>query len=343
MKPAVLRAAVILAAATASLPVFAADAPSAITPPPAALWRSLPKVALSRIPSAKSAPAALPGSQRAEGVWVVKPKWMQSRDDTAFASIVGSEVLAKELRTGQYSAHDNDVCITTSGMTSTGDDDEHASDWSSQMQSQAQINWQPPHSTDNAWLATHHPPRVTAVHFERLVQGEDGSATLEYRDAWVDPVTLGSRLIGKGALPLARVATGPTGLAVYAAREKDAVELVVRAGASPSNEPGVSQVVHNISAQLPLPFNFGQSDCGFLRTALPVDESDGAEMLTITTEAITGFTDRAPGPAGPTMRPRTARKRALLVHASATRSSADPDPVLSIALGWSGREDEFQF
>ncbi len=91
-----------------------------------------------------------------------------------------------------------------------------------------------------------------------------------------------------------------------------------------------------------MPYNFGQSDCGFLRATLPV-EPDSAEMLTITTFAITGFTDRAPGPAGPTERPRTAKKRALLVHASATRSSVDPDPVLSVALGWSGREDEFQF
>jgi hypothetical protein len=338
-----IRAAVVLAAVTASLPVLAEDAPSAKTPPPTALWRSLPTIALTHIPSPKSAPAALLGGQRAEGVWVVKPKWMQSRDDTAYASIVGSEVLAKELRTGQYAAHDNDVCITTSGMTSVSDDDDRASDWSSQMQSQVQVNWQPPHSTDNPWTLAHHPPRVTAVHLERLVRGEDGNATLEYRDAWVDPVTLGSRLIGKGALGLVRVATGPTGLAVYAAREKGAVQLVVQAGASPSDEPGVSQVVHNISAQLPTPFNFGQSDCGFLRTALPVEESDGDEMLTITTEAITGVTDRTPGPAGVTTRPRTARKRALLVHASATRSSADPDPVLSIALGWSGREDEFQF
>jgi hypothetical protein len=341
MKRAVLRAAVVLAAATASLPVLA-DVPATKILPPTALWGSLPTAALTHIPFSRSAPAAIARGEHAPGVWVVKPKWMQPYQDRATASVVGSEALADELRTGQSKARDNDVCLTESGMPAVADDVDQSKDWSSQIQSQTQISWQPPRRADNAWTVAHRPLRVAAVHLEKLVRDDDGGASLEYRDAWVDPVTMGSRLITSGVLHFARVATGPTGLVVYAARDKDVVHFVVEPGASPSDEPMLRNVVRSVSAQLPQPFNFGNSDCGFLRATLPAT-ADSAEMATVTTTAITGITIPPPRTDGPNERPRTARRRTLLVHASATRSSVDPEPVLSIAMGWSGREDEFQF
>jgi hypothetical protein len=342
MRRAVVRAAIVLAAASASLPVLAADVPSTKVLPPTALWGSLPTAPLTHIPYSKSAPAAIARGEHAPGVWLVKPKWMQSSEDRATASAVGSEALADDLRTGQYKAHDNDVCLTVAMMPAVADDVDQAKDWSSQMQSQTQFTWQPPRRSDNAWTIAHRPLRVAAVHLEKLVRDDGGGASLEYRDAWVDPVTMGSRLITSGALHLARVATGPTGLVVYAARDKDVVHFVVEPGASPSDEPTLRNVVRQVSAQLPQPLNFGNSDCGFLRATLPA-ASDSAEMATVTTTAITGVTIPPPRTDGSNERPRTARRRTLLVHASATRSSVDPEPVLSVALGWSGREDEFQF
>jgi hypothetical protein len=342
MKRSVLRAAVVLAAATASLPVLAADVPSTKILAPTALWGSLPTVAMTHIPLSRSAPAAIARGEHAPGVWLVKPKWMQPYEDRATASVVGSETLADELRTGQYKGRDNDVCLALSAMPAVADDVDQARYWSSQMQSQTQFSWQPPWRSDNAWTVAHRPLRVAAVHLEKLVRDDDGGASLDYRDVWVDPVTMGSRAITSGVLHLARVATGPTGLVVYAARDKDVVHFVVEPGASPSDEPTLRNVVRNVSAQLPQPFNFGSSDCGFLRATLPAT-ADSAEMATVTTTAITGITIPPPRTDGSNERPRTARRRTLLVHASATQSSVDPEPVLSIAMGWSGREDEFQF
>lgn len=337
MRRAVVRAAVVLAAATTSLPVLADDAPAKVLTP-TALWGSLPTSRLSHIPPSRSAPSALSPGERAEGVWLVRPKWMQSnRDYRATALVVGSDLLAREVVSGQSTSHDNDVCLTTSAMPAVVDDPDLPKDWPSDMPSQATISWQPPQRGDNAWSIVHRPLRVTAIHFERLVRTDEGATSIEYRDAWVDPVSLGSRLIGTGVLPLARVASGPAGLAVYVARDEDVVHFVVEPGASPSDEPALRGAARNLSAQ----FNFGHSDCGFLRATFPA--TDGAEMATFFTTAITGFTQPPPRTDGQTARPRTARRRTLLVFASATRSSVDHEPVLSVAFGWGGREDEFQF
>jgi len=251
--------------------------------------------------------------------------------------VVGSKLLADELTSGQSISHDNAVCVESSPMPAVVDDDAANKDWSSGMPSQAMVSWQAPRPSDNAWTKTHRPLRVAAVHMERLVRHEDGREELEYRDAWVDPLTLGSRLIGNGSIPLARVATGPAGLAVYAARDHDVVHIVVEPGPAPSNEPTLRAITRNLQLQAA---GFGQSDCGFLRVTIPADD---AEMVTFTTTAITKVDVPPPSTDGLPGRPRTARRRGLLVFASATRSSADPEPVVSITFGWSGREEEFQF
>jgi hypothetical protein len=302
---------------------------------PSSLWSSLPTASLSHVPSSRSAPTQLARGEHADGVWVVRPKWLQTSKETPNASVVGSKVLADELAIGQSTQRDNEWCVGTTSMPAVVDDNQ-AREWSSGMPSQAMISWQAPRSSDNAWTITHRPLRVTAVHLERLVNHDDGSASLEYRDAWADPVTVSSRLIGSGALHLARVATGPGGLVVYAARDEDVVHVVVQPGPPPSKEATLRSITRNLTALA----NFGSSDCGFLRATIPADD---AEMATFTTSVITAVTLPAPATDGPPGRPRTARRRGLLVFASATNSSADREPVLSVTFGWGGREEEFQF
>jgi hypothetical protein len=336
MRFAPLGLSAVLLIATSSARVLGNVPENVSTTSPEIAWSSLPSESLSRVPFPKSAPAALAQGERAEGVYVVRPKWITSNNRMLGATVVGSKKFAQELAAGNVTTQEHDVCVATAAMPALVDATSEIQAWSSSMNSQGSISWQAPGREDNEWTRQHRPLRVSAVHLERLLAGEDGSASLEYRDAWVDAVSLGTRPIRSGSVHLARVNTGPGGLAVYAARDGDLVHFVVQAGRAPSSEPGLANFTRSVSVN-----GFGGSDCGFLRVSLRTDDSD---LATFTTTAITRVSvpPKAQDGSQP-VRPRTATRRTLLVFASTTRSSADPEPVLSVALGWSGREEEFQF
>jgi hypothetical protein len=337
MSPArLLRAGLACAAVGFVLPAFA-DTP----PQSPIVWHTMPTGSLSRVPRQAKTPAAIPGGQHAPGVWLARAKWQRS-PGMFFAGVLGSEKSARAFADGTGDPGDDGECITSSSMNFNGTDEERS--WSSVMQSQLNVNWEVPKAGEGSGS-----PRVVAVHVERLVPGAGGAATLEYMDAWVDPVTLGSRAIGKGSVPLVRVATGPTGVAVYAGRDAGQVHFVVQGGAPPwdaASAEGASlrAVTRQLAAELPPSLGAGQSDCGFMRVTLDA-ASHEAEMATISAEVLLPSVD-AVGSALPSQtsgRPRTVRRRTLLAHLSSSQSSADPEPLLSVALGWGSREDEMRF
>jgi hypothetical protein len=169
--------------------------------------------------------------------------------------------------------------------------------------------------------------RVQAVHLERLKDGPDGGAELEYADALVDVASLGVRPIGRGAIRLARVAAFPD-TAVFAARDGDQVQFVVRGG-SPSESPEVSQQTRRLTT-IRQPFSFGQTECGFARLALRAP-TGGGETATVVANV--------PLPPLPNTRPGIGRMGHLLIRLSVSRSSSDPEPLLSVTSEWAAQNE----
>jgi hypothetical protein len=186
------------------------------------------------------------------------------------------------------------------------------------------------------------------VHAERFVAGESGRASLAIADAWVDVRTRGVKLIDRSTLPLSRVFVGPNGLEVYAARDGAALQVVLRAPDHPTDDAALAGQIRaqlrNLSAVLP-GRGGGTSDCGHLRFALRAPAGVG-QMATLQSVAFLPPTDGdTPSPpdgesddARASRELQAMRQRPFQLSVSATSTTTDPSPIVSIALGWTGRE-----
>jgi hypothetical protein len=189
---------------------------------------------------------------------------------------------------------------------------------------------------------------VHAVHSERFVAGTEGHASLEITDAWFDARTRGVRLLGRSTLPLLRVFVGPNGLDVYAARDGEAVQVVLHTPDRPSDDAALAEQLRarlrNMFVTLP-DRNSGSADCGHLRLTLRAPAGVG-QMATLQSAAflppVDGDSGEVPDDESEQARGsrlfQAMRQRPYQLTVSATTSSADKSPVVSIALGWIGRE-----
>jgi hypothetical protein len=174
------------------------------------------------------------------------------------------------------------------------------------------------------------PNEVHAVHREHLVAGADGHATLEMADAWVDARTRGARQLGTSTMQLSRIFVGPNGLEVYGARDGDSLQVVVRkptmAGEDPLVAQQMRQRLRNLNAQLP-DSSFGSTDCGHMRFVLKAPPG-GAQMASIQSTAFLP----------PLEGEQAMRQRPFHLGVSASSSTTDKNPIVSISLGWIGGE-----
>jgi hypothetical protein len=188
---------------------------------------------------------------------------------------------------------------------------------------------------------------VHAVRSQRLDVGQDGHATLSMTDAWVDARTHGVRLIGRTTLPLLRVFVGPNGLEVYAARDESVLRVVLRASDRPAPDFALAEQLRlrlrSMAVLLP-DGSSGNSDCGLVAFALHAAPG-GGEMATLRSIAFLPSLDRdAGGPEGESEEASAQRQlgamrqRPFALSVSATASTSDVNPVVSVALGWTGRE-----
>jgi hypothetical protein len=198
-----------------------------------------------------------------------------------------------------------------------------------------------------------HGPRVgvVAVHSERLVEGK-GAAYLEWTDAWVDPATRGTKLITKSALPLKLVRSSAFGVRVYAARDerpdgKRFVQFVVARPLKAAEAIHVEGLTatHQDNAT-------AHSRCAFIRVGLPADQGSN-ESVSVTANVVLPSLE-AEGEAGikgapaaePTRAPkvppvpdgREIRVREMNIEVGVSQTARDRDPVVSVSLGWGGRE-----
>lgn len=309
-------------------------------------WSSLPQGAVQAPPTA--APAAIGPGERVPGVWVVVPR---NTGRNRFAMLATSAEAATKLRTeGDFSASSDATCFATKERSFDEEGEEPA--WERSLNGTARM-W--PKTADN--------PRggVTAVHSERLVRGETG-ASLEIADFYVDPATLGARLIRTSSLPLARVASAHGGVEVFAARSEAGGRKVVHwIVARPKPPEGVP-----INGSL-VAFRAGSveqsNECGHLRVTTGADLG-ASESATVQVHALLPSRNQKPAapkaeatpegdkrakgvgrffrrgkfPGGPIDDGNEGRARELEVHLSASSTTRDKEPLLGVSFGWSGRE-----
>jgi hypothetical protein len=136
---------------------------------------------------------------------------------------------------------------------------------------------------------------VSAVHTEKIVE-TNGQVSLESVDAWVDPVTLGARLIGRASLPLTLVGSAAFGLKVYAARDERGpggrfVQFVVVRPSTPSTARSGTMVGMRQDGS-----NAHGNGCGHLRMALVVGATNDDSAVVIAPVELSSTVVPAPLP-----------------------------------------------
>ena len=296
----------------------AADQPRATDP----MFSALPTGKVTSPPSAK-APGSIPAREKVAGFFPVVPSGQGPK--TSYFVIASSEKLAKQMREGSGFGNDQTGCFSEDDVR--GDGDGEPKEWRSQLQPMVTI------SVDRERGGG----TVQAIHLERIIE-DGGRVALEMIDAWVDRQTRGARLIGRSTLPLALVKTVLGGGRVFAARDRDNVQLVfiepqaeVRFGRQPlmATVPGGGMAM---------------SSCGHIRVPLKVEKGQGEAVTIMATLPLPSLEPRDHTQAKSASKSEStegrdeARARPMHVHASVSWVSRDKEPIVSVSMGWEGRE-----
>ena len=354
-----MRTALLFFAAT----LLVAPGASAETPS----YKSIPQTKLPAVPDRVAAPDRIAATEKVDGVFVARPPDEQRRRNLAnqykVVNVYGTDKEAKDFAaTGRETRPDDPAsraCIASGGSSS----------YSSRATVYVSVPTPAPKPVKNqqaqiglvALGAGRSKPRnVTQVRVERFVPGQGGPPRLVITDAWVDADTGGARLIGKSEVPLGRVGTsaGPGGLEIYGARDDKNVLLVVRSTQrAPDKDlpPFMLAGATRLTAQTPAGTS-STADCGHLRMSLGV-EPGGGQMATIFGNAMlppVPDDDEAPidsskedddhdvvQPANAKMRDLRTRPFAAALSVSQTKS--EKEPIVSVAFGWSGKDQHQRF
>ncbi len=321
------------------------------------------------------APTFIAPRESVPGIHVTSQKWTpEVPPQHRHITVVGDAKIAAAMKTeeGAFDLEDTSgMCFTEAhlGMIRQMDPDmakdDRFAEWQEALSFEANV-W--PKSKDNPESG------ITAVHSEKVVD-ENGTATLETVDAWVDPATRGVRLIGKASLPLKLVTTAVGGVKVYAGRDERPdgrryVQFVVtRPRDKKLQRAGTMWGVRQDGDSV-------HGSCSHLRVGIPADVKGGDSAVVIApiilpnlqrenaeaSDTKNAKTEAAPAPApppppppvkarfgkkkplpsppstAPTMVEKELRIRAMQVQVSVSRTTKDPDPVLSVSFGWANRE-----
>jgi|GEM_PF-4942077 len=213
-RTALLAAPALLAVLASAPSARAADVPA---------FGALARGRMSSVPTVKP-PKAIGAHERVDGIFVVAQKFGADVPKRArHVSVLGDAAAAEAIKngTGFAPGKNQGACFVEAARSDGGmralsgniDDDEDA-DPEAREWATTQL-WQV-----SLWPRTEETPQngVTAVHSEKVVE-QNGRASLESVDAWIDPSSRGARLIGRSSLPLTLVGTAVGGVKVYAARD----------------------------------------------------------------------------------------------------------------------------
>ena len=249
---------------------------------------------VSRLPTAKI-PASIAAREKVPGFFPVRQKFSSDVPVSArHITIATEQKQADAIREGSGSGNELEVgaCMSEqqqSGHSEDDDVDVEAHEWT--MGQMREVNlW--PKSKDNEQGG------VSAVHSEKVVE-TNGQVSLESVDAWVDPVTLGARLIGRASLPLTPVGSAVGGVKVYAARDERGPGarfvqfVVVRPATASSARSGTMMAIRQDGA------NAYGNGCGHLRITLVVGATNHDSALVIAPVEIASTVVAAPPPEAP--------------------------------------------
>jgi hypothetical protein len=357
----------------ALLSVLACPAARAETPPVAKTgampaFATLPAGHVAELP-ATAPPTRIPAKEKSPGfVTATMPadqaaQMRLSGQNVSFSYLFADEEQARAFAKSRGGTDGKtDACLVDGGNAEvlknarSGEDDDDAShDWPSSYSSMLSFQFETAPSSPKSvvvrsrrHMRTSSGGEVHVVHSERFAGEADGHASLEIADAWFDARTRGVRLIGRSTLPLLRVFSGPNGVDLYAARDGEALEVVVHVAEHSSDDTALADELRsrlrNVFVTLPGQAS-GNSDCGHLRTILRAPRGVG-QMATLQSTAFLPPVDGDSGevPDGESDQARGSRlfqamrQRPYQLTVSTTTSSADRSPIVSIALGWIGRE-----
>jgi hypothetical protein len=312
----------------------------------------LPGAAPVSIPAAEKVDGLAPTPMPSEQAAIMKRNNPELVFSYLFADVAQARLFQASRNWREVTA---DACLTDGGNADVlqraqgNREGQEPQDWPMNFQSMLSIQaGQPGVVKGRGRTARATGGAVHAIRVERFVTGSEGHASLDITDAWVDARTRGARVFEHVAVPLARIFTGPNGLEVFAARDEDTVQLVVHVSEHPAEDAGLAKMLR---AQLQGLFmvlpdgNNGSTDCGHMRVALHTRDGAG-QMATLQSNAFLPPADGDWGKPedGETEDSRgqrlfqTMRQRPYQLSVSTTTTSADASPVLSVALGWAGRE-----
>lgn len=238
-------------------------------------YSALPSGHVSMMPTGKT-PTTIGAREKVAGFFPVRQKF---GSDVPAASrpvtVVTDAEAAASIREGSGSGNDAELgaCLTEGQQSnhSGEDDDVEAHQWAMGLQREVNL-W--PKSKDNEQGG------VGAVHSEKLVEN-GGQVTLESIDAWIDPVTLGARIIQRASLPLMQVGSAVGGVKVYAARDERGPNarfvqfVIVRPGTPNAARAGSMMAIRQDGS------NAHGNGCGHLRMTLVVGSINDASALVI--------------------------------------------------------------
>jgi len=356
--------------ASTAMPAAGAETPPAAKTGATPSFASLPEGHVAGLPAAT--PPARVGAREKIAGFVAAPmpaeqaKQMRlSRQTVSFSYLFPDEEQAKAFTASQGNREGKtDACLVDGGNAEQlksargNEDDDGPHDWQASYSSMLSFQFETnpsPGSPGAVVVRSRRHARsapgggdVHAVHSERFVGAADGHASLEIADAWFDARNRGVRVLGRSTLPLLRVFTGPNGLEVYAARDGEAVQVVLHTPDQPSDDSALAEQLRsrlrNMFVTLP-DRNSGNADCGHVRFTLRASAGVG-QMATLQSAAFLAPVDGDAGevPDDESEQARGSRlfqamrQRPFQLTMSATASSTDKSPVVSIALGWIGRE-----
>jgi hypothetical protein len=345
----------IAAMTLASPSASAADLPSVTPAGETPAYRSLPEGRVAPVPN-ETAPVDVSARERVSGFVFASAPPRQAKmlrnNQVGISYLFASAARAKAFSAGE-GAEDDEASATcfVDGQDAVEAADEDGDDNANPRSTQASSPHKPWPAQGSSMLSWQFPigspgSRTHAVHAERLVTDGKGQASIQMTDAWADAQTHGVRLIARSIFPLRRIFVGPNGVEVYAGRDGTAVQVVVRAPTSPADPQ-----LRSLNVALPGGQNAG-SDCGHLRFALQTARGQ-AQMASLQSVALLppldGDEPVIPPDADDSPETQAAmllqamRRRPYQLSISASQSGADPDPVLSVSVGWLGRERASDF
>ncbi|MFO0737675.1 MAG: hypothetical protein U0270_17415 [Labilithrix sp.] len=191
---------------------------------------------------------------------------------------------------------------------------------------------------------------VVPVRAEKLVDGADGTSKLEITDAWFDTRSRGLRVIGRSTLALKSYATIPGGTRILVGRDEHAGKKLVQFVVAESKDKPAYLLAEERALSTRVGSEVTQHALGMCsHHRIAVDAGGTGESVTFELKAI--LPPLASGEKSNVvsdLRPLTEwerkagakdmRTRDVRIQLGVSQTSRDKDPVISVAMEWSGDE-----